>query len=142
MLMLHYVLFRQLLCLRLRDQPEPVIGSLHSLRLPALSHVRHDELGFILHTSCKWTIFPFYPSTCLSHVRHDELGFFLHTSGRWIVSTFLRLPALSHVRHYELGFILHTSGKWTYLALYVTIKRPYFDTLFSENSLFLQNMFW
>ncbi len=99
--MLHYVLFRQLLCLRFRDQPEPIIGSFHPLCLPALSHVRHDELGFILHSSGRWTIFPFLCLPALSHVHHDELGFILHSSGRWTIFPFLCLPALSHVHHDE-----------------------------------------
>ena len=34
---------------------DQVLGSLHPLRLPALSHVRHDELGLLLRTPGRYS---------------------------------------------------------------------------------------
>ena len=42
---------RQLQCVRIWDSSEQISGTIHSLHLPALSHVRHDELGLVLRSS-------------------------------------------------------------------------------------------
>ena len=44
---------RQLQCLRVRDKVDEVPGTIHPERVPPLRHVRHYELGLILHSPGK-----------------------------------------------------------------------------------------
>ena len=51
--------YRQLQCLRRGDPADPVPWPLHPVRLPALGHVCHDQLGQLCHPPRKFLPAPF-----------------------------------------------------------------------------------